>query len=83
MIDLTHILNEVQPKLPGWCCPEKARTLAAIVMARRHALYQAAQAEHPERWSGGPTRNWEPAIEVLLNPGKPLKTEHQTEATTA
>ena len=52
------------------------------LLARRHALYQAAKAEHPERWSGA-TRNWEPAIKVLLNPGKPLKAEHQTEATTA
>ncbi len=52
------------------------------LLARRHALYQAARAQHPERWSG-PTRNWEPATKVLLNPGKPLKTEHQTDATTA
>jgi putative transposase len=52
------------------------------LLARRHALYQAAKAEHPERWSGA-TRNWEPALKVLLNPGKPLKAEHQTEATTA
>ena len=51
------------------------------LLARRHALYQAAKAEHPERWSGA-TRNWEPAIKVLLNPGKPLKAEHQTEAMT-
>jgi transposase InsO family protein len=52
------------------------------LLTRRHALYQAAKAQHPERWSG-PTRNWEPATKVLLNPGKPLKVEHQTEATTA
>lgn len=54
----------------------------SALLARRHALYQAAKAEHPERWSGA-TRNWAPAIKVLLNPGKPLKAEHQTEATTA
>ena len=52
------------------------------LLARRHALYQAAKAQHPERWSGA-TRNWEPATKVFLNPGKPLKTEQQTEATTA
>ena len=52
------------------------------LLAQRHALYQAARAQHPERWSG-PTRNWEPATRVLLNPGKPLKVEHQTQATTA
>ncbi len=52
------------------------------LLAQRHALYQAARAQHPERWSGA-TRNWEPATKVFLNPGKPLKTEQQTEATTA
>jgi hypothetical protein len=52
------------------------------LLARRHLLYKAAKAQHPERWSG-PTRNWEPAIKVLLNPGKPIKAKHQTKATTA
>ena len=41
------------------------------LLARRHALYQAARAKHPERWSGS-TRNWQPASTVFLNPGKPL-----------
>lgn len=44
----------------------------AALLARRHALYQAARAAHPERWSGS-TRNWQPIAEVLLNPGKPLR----------
>jgi hypothetical protein len=52
------------------------------LLAQRHALYQATRAQHPERWSGA-TRNWELATKVLLNPGKPLKTEPQTEVTTA
>ena len=52
------------------------------LLARRHALYQAAKALHPERWSG-PTRNWQPAATVFLNPGKPLKTAHQTQPATA
>jgi transposase InsO family protein len=52
------------------------------LLAQRHALYQAARAQHPERWSG-PTRNWQPATRVLLNPGKPIKAEHPTQATTA
>jgi transposase InsO family protein len=50
------------------------------LLAQRHALYQAAKAQHPERWSG-PTRNWQPATAVLLNPGKPTKTEAKTEPT--
>jgi putative transposase len=40
------------------------------LLAQRDALYQAARAENPERWSG-PTRNWDPPTSVLLNPGKP------------
>ena len=40
------------------------------LLAQRDALYQAARAMTPERWSG-PTRNWEPPGSVLLNPGKP------------
>lgn len=52
------------------------------LLARRHALYQDARARHPERWTG-PTRNWEPVTTVLLNPGKPIKADHRTQATTA
>ncbi len=42
------------------------------ILARRHALYEAAKAKCPQRWSG-PTRNWEPEESVYLNPGKPMK----------
>ncbi len=45
-----------------------------IILARRRALYEAAKAEHPERWSG-PSRNWKPEKTVYLNPGKPMKQE--------
>ena len=45
-----------------------------LILEQRHALYQAAKAERPERWSG-PTRNWEAEQIVYLNPGKPMKTE--------
>ncbi len=48
------------------------------LLAQRDALYQAAKAENPERWSG-PTRNWEPPASVLLNPGKPRPRQDQTE----
>ncbi len=44
------------------------------ILQRRQALYQAAKATHPERWSG-PLRNWEPVKIVYLNPGKPMKKE--------
>ena len=39
------------------------------VLSKRQQVYQAAQARHPERWSGE-TRNWEPITEVHLNPSK-------------
>lgn len=44
------------------------------ILEKRHALYQAARAGKPERWSGS-TRNWEPDDTVYLNPGKPMKQE--------
>ena len=34
---LNEILTKVQPGLPGWCDPQKALTLASIVIARRPA----------------------------------------------
>ncbi|NOJ83933.1 IS3 family transposase [Myxococcus xanthus] len=37
------------------------------LLARRHQVYQRAQARHPERWSRH-TRDWTPAGPVRLNP---------------
>ncbi len=39
------------------------------VLRRRKAVYEAAKARHPERWSGA-TRNCEPVRVVHLNPAK-------------
>lgn len=36
------------------------------ILAQRHQVYQGARERHPERWSG-PTRNWQPIVEVHLN----------------
>jgi predicted O-methyltransferase YrrM len=38
MIDLFKQIAEVQPKLPGWCTPEKAAILAALVLAQRPSI---------------------------------------------
>ena len=38
------------------------------ILARRKAVYEAARAKRPERWSGS-TRDWTLAAEVVLNPG--------------
>lgn len=35
MIELFQQIADVQPKLPGWCTPEKAATLASLVIAQR------------------------------------------------
>ena len=37
------------------------------LLAKRHALYEAAKTKNPERWSGR-TRNWTPVGAVDLNP---------------
>jgi putative transposase len=41
--------------------------LDQAILAQRQALYEQAQARHPERWSGA-LRNWQPITEVWLNP---------------
>lgn len=38
MIELFKKIAEVQPKLPGWCPPEKAQVLASLVIAFRPAV---------------------------------------------
>lgn len=39
----------------------------AAILAYRHQIYQEARERHPSRWSTS-TRNWEPIVEVTLNP---------------
>ncbi len=38
------------------------------ILAKRHAVYEAAKAAHPERWNGRNTRNWSDITAVYLNP---------------
>ena len=40
------------------------------VLDKRHDVYEAAKARHPERWNGRTTRNWENITEVYLNPDR-------------
>jgi len=44
------------------------------LLAQREAVYAAAKAKHPARWSGA-TRNWRPIDEVVLNPAPPASAE--------
>jgi len=48
--------------------------LDTAILAKRQALYQAAKARHPERWSQE-TRNWQPVQVVYLNPNKTDRNE--------
>ena len=48
--------------------------LDTAILAQRQALYQAAKARHPERWSRH-TRNWQPVPVVHLNPNKTDRNE--------
>ncbi len=41
------------------------------LLRKRVAVYEAARARHPERWSGA-TRNWAPVTIVHLNPEKSI-----------
>jgi putative transposase len=54
----------------------------ADLLTKRDALYQAARAEHPARWSSS-TRDWQPPSSVLLNPGKPVSRKDQPDADAA
>ena len=48
---------------------ERHAGLDPSILEKRAAVYAAAQAQHPERWSGQ-TRDWNPAGVVWLNPEK-------------
>jgi putative transposase len=48
-------------------------------LAARHAVYTAACAARPERWSGR-TRNWDPIGTVTLNPERAMKSSAQHQA---
>jgi putative transposase len=49
------------------------------LLAARHTVYTAAQARHPARWSGR-TRNWDPIMEVRLNPERALDADPKCNA---
>jgi len=47
----------------------------SAILEQRVALYEAAKAQHPERWSG-PIRDWHPENIVYLNPAKSTQKEN-------
>ena len=57
--------------------------LDAALLRDRVAVYEAARARHPERWSGA-IRTWQPIPIVYLNPDHPTAEKHlQQEPPTA
>ncbi len=40
------------------------------ILEKRHQVYEAAKAAHPERWNGRNTRDWSDITAVWLNPDK-------------
>ncbi|MFZ1575559.1 MAG: integrase core domain-containing protein [Chromatiaceae bacterium] len=48
---------------------QRQRGEDAELLVQSHAIYQAARAENPARWSGI-TRDWPPTDKVFLNPGR-------------
>jgi putative transposase len=58
---------------------ERHAGLDAAILRNRTAVYEAAKARHPRRWTGN-TRNWQPIEIVHLNPARQtLKTNNQQE----
>ncbi len=60
-----HQHSKIRFVTPG----QRHRGEDTAILARRKAVYEAARARHPERWTGE-TRHWEPILSVTLNPDK-------------
>jgi transposase InsO family protein len=65
-----HLHSEIRFVTPS----QRHAGLDSEILAKRHRVYEAAKAEHPERWSGK-TRNWQPVGCVSLNPNKQAREE--------
>jgi putative transposase len=72
----SHLHSSIQFVTPA----DRHAGLDGEILTRRRAVYEAAQAKRPERWSGS-VRNWTPIAEVVLNPVQAMTTKCQaTEA---
>ncbi len=60
-----HLHSAIRFVTPG----QRYRGEDMALLAKREAVYQAAKAAKPSRWSGN-TRNWQPCGAVALNPEK-------------
>ena len=61
--------------------PHQRRSgLSEQILQKRHEVYEAAKAAHPERWNGRETRNWSLPERVYLNPDRELEQTNKSEA---
>ena len=49
------------------------------ILAKRHAVYESAKRQHPERWNGRDTRDWTIEDVVYLNPDQQVEMTEQFE----
>jgi len=63
-----HLHSAIQFITPS----QRHQGLDTQILAQRSEVYEAAKAQHPERWSRD-TRNWEPVGTVYLNPNNQSK----------
>lgn len=70
-----HLHSGIQFVTPA----DRHRGLDQQQLAQRKRVYERAKRQNPGRWSG-PTRNWEVAGPVALNPGKPQEVELNKQA---
>ena len=61
-----HLHSAIRFVTPG----QRHRGEEVALLQQRRAVYEAAKARQPCRWSGA-IRNWQPIGSVSLNPGKP------------
>jgi len=66
----THRHSAIQFVTPA----QRHAGMDTAILTRRRAVYAAAQARNPQRWSGR-TRNWDPVETVYLNPERTAETE--------
>ena len=76
VVGFQHWYNEVHrhSALKFVTPAQRHRGEDGAILEQRHALYEAAKARRPERWSGA-SRNWALEKIVYLNPGKQTKKE--------
>jgi transposase InsO family protein len=56
---------------------QRHQGLDKLILQKRHAVYEEAKKQQPQRWSGS-TRDWSFINKITLNPNKKLNTIHSS-----